>query len=106
MLDKMNGHFSWKLLHLPLLIVGSFFCMTYLSHQLLADDQPARKNSTAAKTRSSAIEKDASEASKIDKKLAKILTNQEAILQGQQAITQKIDSIMEELRIIKVRSTH
>ena len=46
-----------------------------------------------------------SETARLEKKLSQILTNQEKILENQQTIFQRFDAVMEQLRIIKVRST-
>ncbi len=69
-----------------------FSCLSY------ADSSKAKA--------SGAQDADTANQVKIEKKLGKILENEEALLQGQQALSQKLDAIMEELRIIKVRSTH
>lgn len=72
----------------------------------LAEEPMARSASAGNKSTGSSATSDGAIEAKIEKKLAKILENQETLLQAQQALNSRLDAVMEELRIIKVRSTH
>lgn len=96
----MNTRARWVAMALFSLAVVSF---SYLSH---AEETTAtRSASTAGKAKTGDAQDTEAHQIKIEKKLAKILENQDALLQAQQTLNQRLDAIMEELRIIKVRST-
>ena len=63
-------------------------------------EETTGRSSRSGRTQASGIE-----GSKLEKKLNEVLANQQQILTTQQAILQKFDAMMEELRIIKVRTT-
>ncbi len=91
---------AWIAVVLVALTAISFSC---LSH---AEEPVSQSASAPSKAKSNDTQDAAANQAKIEKKLSKILENEEALLKGQQALSQKLDAILEELRIIKVRSTH
>ena len=89
-----------------LLVLGVFLVALFTLNSLFAvfAEEGASQRAASVKPKAAATP-EAAEMARVEKKLAKILENQEELLKGQQTVLQKFDAVMEELRIIKVRST-
>jgi len=84
-------------------VLGIGLSLSLLWSYAMAEEDAASSSSrstrrTAAKTAGGMVE------SKIERQLSEILKNQEKILENQATIFQRFDAVMEELRIVKVRS--
>jgi len=77
-----------------LLVIGIVGVIVWSSSLVLSDEQAGPSRSTRSSKSSSG-----GSSANVDQKLDEILANQKAILQ-------KFDAIMEELRIIKVRTIY